>query len=481
MDAIRNLDLPSVGIPEERHKVRLLGLYEQRQPGMMMQRIKFSGGRLELAQWRTIAELARRLAPGEPLRLTTRQNIEFHGIKIEAMPELQRALADAGLSVVGACGDTIRAVTVDPESGLSPDSYDLGPLAELIHDHAQSQPDAFSLPRKFKISLSGSPEGKARPYINDVGLVANEDGTLRAVVAGSLGAVPSPGIVFHERLTVDEILPFVMAALRLFAAEGDRANRARARFRHVRERMGNEAFLQALQLLFVEEKGKEHPAAAAPLRQSGPPRPAVRLSLPGGTLRAEDALALVDLAERRDGILRIGLEHDLWLFGIPVEELPERLRTWVAAPNAIACPGSLLCQKGIVETGQALDMVRAAVPANSGLFVAISGCPNGCTHPAIADIGFFGRLKKIGATQFTHYRLLAGGGGGRNPKLAIQLHEAVPLEQVGVVAAWLAGEWNKARQGGCDRFTNFVERERKRLIAELHLLIEKSKKSEKES
>ena len=431
------LDFSRMGLPAEQRQVRLLGLYEQPQEGLLMQRIKFHGGRLELAQWRVVAELAQRLAPNEPLRLTTRQNIEFHGITAEALPVLQRGLEEAGLSVIGACGDTIRAVTVDPESGLAPGSYDLGPLAELIHDYAQIYPEAFSLPRKFKISLSGSPEGKARPAINDVGLVADEDGTFRVIVAGSLGASPSPGILYPARLSMNEVLPFIMAALRLFAAEGDRANRSRARFRHVRERLGNAAFLNALDLLFAEEKGKPHPALPAPARHTGPALPALRLSLPEGLLPPGDLLALIEVAAQRGAIVRIGLEHDLWIFGLPVEDLPQSFRPWAAAPTAIACPGALLCQKGIVETEAALALVHAAMPEGGSLMVAISGCPNGCTHPAVADIGFLGRSKKIGDVSRPHYRLLAGGGGGKTPEAGARIAQgraAGPSRRGGGVA-----------------------------------------------
>lgn len=458
---------PCAALPAEGPKVRLLGLYNQRQEGLLMQRLKITGGRLTLAQWRRAAEVALRFTPAQPLSVTTRQDIELHGLAPENVPALQRALADSGVSTVGACGDSVRAVTVDPLSGLIPGSYDVAALAAAIHAHGQSIPGAFALPRKFKTAVSGSPDAAARPFINDLGLVANGDGTFRAVVAGNLGVKPSLGVVAYERLALSEVLPLVSALIRLFAAEGDRQNRSRARLRYVRERLGEDAFRQQLDALFQEEKSKPHPAAPAPVRYDGPARPIVRLGLPNGCLEPQAALALIEVAERRGAELRIGFDHDLFTAGLELAELPDSLRPLAAAPRVIACPGATSCQKAVTETAGAAAQLREAIPADSGLLAAVSGCPNGCSHAGVADIGLIGRLKTVGGVQRTHYRFLCGGGYGVTTALAVELHPALPLERVGAAAYWLASQWRADSGASGASFAAFVARERERLAAGL--------------
>jgi sulfite reductase beta subunit-like hemoprotein len=463
---------PCEAVPAEGAQARLLGLYPQRQEGLLMQRLKIIGGRLTLAQWRRAAEAALRFTPGIPLHLTTRQDIELNFLRPEDVPALHRALAEEGITTVGACGDTVRAVTVDPLSGLERGSYDLAPLAEVIHTHLQSLPGVFALPRKFKVSLSGSPQGGGRPYINDIALVANTDGTFRAIVAGSLGARPNTGIAAYERVELKDVLALVTAAARLHASESDRQNRSRARLRHVRERLGDAAFLKRLDELFQEEKTKAQPAVPALQQYQGASQPVLWLAAPSGNLDPRDALALIEAAGQRGATLRIGLEHDLVVDGLTRAELPESLRALTETAPVITCPGAHTCSRGITETRGAAAQLSKAIPGASGILAAVSGCPNGCTHPAVAGLGLVGRLKTINGEQRPHYRLLAGGGQGETAELAIELHGAVPLERVGEAAEWLLQEWTNARHGAEERLADFVRRERERLSAQLKELIE---------
>ncbi|HSV27203.1 MAG TPA: hypothetical protein VLH60_04850, partial [Sedimentisphaerales bacterium] len=91
---------------------KLQGAYPQKQDGLFMQRVKVLGGRITWHQWRTVARLAALYTPGTPLHLTTRQNIEFHNVAAADLPAIQRQLGDAGLSMLGAGGDSVRNITV---------------------------------------------------------------------------------------------------------------------------------------------------------------------------------------------------------------------------------------------------------------------------------------------------------------------------------------------------------------------------------
>ena len=222
-----------------------------------MQRVRVLGGRLKARQWRVLGELADRFTPAAPLHLTTRQDLEFHDLTASAIPQLQAALAEAGLSGAGACGDTARNITICPCAGTG-DRPELWQLAQAILSAMQAHPQMWYLPRKFKVGLSCSADcGQA--WIQDVGLVArpaDRSWALQVIAAGSLGIVPSAGIEIIPDLPADQVVTFVLAAMELFAKHGDRQNRRRARLRHVRQRFGDELFARMLREQFLAQAAR---------------------------------------------------------------------------------------------------------------------------------------------------------------------------------------------------------------------------------
>ncbi|MFW6159462.1 MAG: hypothetical protein ACOC8E_08905 [Planctomycetota bacterium] len=232
----------------------LLGIYDQRQEGLHMQRVKVHAGRISSGRLRALAAIAREHTPDYPIHLTTRQDVELHGVRPEDIPAVHHALADVGLTTVGACGDSLRNLTACPASGLLPGTYDLTDLVDELRAAGESLPFIRDMPRKFKISVSGCEEACARPWINDLGLVGGPHGRFRAIFAGSLGRRPGTGIELYDSLEPAELIPLAVAALRLFNAEGDREHRSKARSRHVRERIGDQAFAERIGELFGREK-----------------------------------------------------------------------------------------------------------------------------------------------------------------------------------------------------------------------------------
>ena len=455
---------PCESLPESAREARLLGLYPMRREGLLMQRIKACGGRLTPQQWKAVAELAMRYTPEFPLHLTTRQDLEFHGLKPADVAAVQKGLHEAGITTVGACGDTLRNVTVCPGCDRAPG---LMLLAAAIRKEVCRLPWIFDMPRKFKISLSGCSKACAYPWINDLGLIANPDGTLQAVFGGSLGPRPATGILCYEKLSGDEVVSLALAALRLFEAEGDRGNRLKARLRHVRERLGDETFRALLEKRFHEEKAKPHASVDVPAKCNSPALAPLRLHVPHGDIAASEILQLVSILEVRGGALHIGFNHDIILFGIEPVELPPEWERRLGAPCVLACPGAHLCERGIAETWDVADAVREALPKRCELMVAVGGCPNNCVRSAVADIGLLGRIKKVDGQNRSCYRLLAGGGRGCTPALAHPLHPAVPKKRVGEVISWLVSEWSDASPDGTLLFGDFIVKEKERLSRQL--------------
>ena len=454
---------PCAALPESPAEARLLGIYPQRQDGLFMQRVKVPEGRIGVGAWQGLALLAQRYTPEYPLHLTTRQDIELHGVRPEDLPAVQQGICELGLTSVAACGDSLRNITVCPENGFRRGTWDVSELAEAIRGYAESLPWIRSLPRKFKVSLSGCPEACGRPWINDLGLAANPQGQFRAVLAGSLGSKPNLGLLVSEDLEVGEVLPLVAAALKLFYAEGDRTKRTRARLRHVRERLGDEAFRQRIDELFREEKDATFPRQPHLRRVDRETPLQARLRLPLGDVEPEAAIELGAAVETAGAELRLGLEHDLFVFGATPLGLSPALEAMTGGPSVVACPGTAWCTRAVADSRGAALRIRDAIPGAAGLALAVSGCPNNCPQAAVADVGLVGRVQRRGDERVECFRLLVGGGKGQTPVLARQLHAAVPAEKVHEAAAWLTQEYRQARQAGSLSFADFVSGEFDRL------------------
>ncbi len=223
------------------------GIYGQRQGGHnQMVRIKFPYGSVTAGQLERLADISERYSRGWG-HLTTRQNVQFHYVQLESVPDLLRDLAEVGLTTREACGDTVRNVMGCHLAGACPfEVLDISPWAEATFRHFLHHPYAQRLPRKFKINFSGCATDCGQAMFNDVGVVAVArpcaDGTVepgfRVFVAGGLGANPHPAQALEEFTRREELLPTIEAVLRTFDHFGNRDNKLRARLKWVVDAIG---------------------------------------------------------------------------------------------------------------------------------------------------------------------------------------------------------------------------------------------------
>lgn len=439
-DAKRDL-FPCSAIPDQPPDARLVGLYPQVQEGRWMQRLKIPGGRLTGEQWRTLAGIARRFTPTAPLHLTTRQDVEIHDLTAEQVPAVQEIVDRSGVSCLGACGDTLRNLTICPCSGVRPGSVDLGPLARQIRQRLEGLPGIYSLPRKFKIMLACGPDC-GQPWINDLGLVAERrqgQWGFGVLVAGSLGARPGTGIVWKDWVPTADVLPLVLAALRVFEAHGDRENRRKARLRHVRQRVGDEAFLALLDeaLAGVRGEGSYDPPDLPEAEGTFPA--SAMLTFANGDVSAAAAEALAELADREDLRVRIANHHRVIVFGADRAAVAAAVGAQAALGEAakpqaavVACPGKRWCSRALTHTNELADRIRAEAgdALAPGATVCISGCPNGCSHAGVADIGLTGGLAGGKEDRREVFHLLTGGGMGRTNVLAERVASGLSADEV---------------------------------------------------
>jgi len=430
---------PCTASDADNNRLKLSGVYAQRQKGLWMQRIKIQGGMLEPEDWRTLAELARIYTPGTPLLLTTRQCIEFHNITLEQLPELQRQLARSGFSGQGACGDTLRNITLCPGSGLCPDSADFTAAAAATRQALESFEDVYRLPRKFKISFSGCERHCAQPFINDLGFSAQVRGssiTIKLFGAGSLGARPETGIELISDISAEHIPALALAALRVFNSHGNRTNRRKARLRHIRQELGDEAFITLLKNEYAACKTQAAPGPPVPLSESAM-QPAAQIKIPCGLLTPEHAEAIAEILIQTNACARIQNHHSIEFFSAnraavcaTLHENPV-LKQLHGGPDIVACPGTTYCSQAIVDTHAAEKALRAHLPSSYTTPIRISGCPNGCSHATIGPIGLSGRTQKDTAGKPVEgFQVLIGGRLGQQSGCARKLKAFVPTSEI---------------------------------------------------
>src|SRR5215510_9078269 len=160
--------------PDEWRAFRLVrGTYGQRQTGdFQMLRVKVPQGVLTGDQLNALAEVgdkySRRFG-----HITTRQNIQFHFVKLHDVEPAMRRLEEAGLTTREACGNSVRNITACPYAGVAKDErFDVTPYADGLTRFLLRHRLSSTLPRKFKIAFEGCAEDHIATAINDLGFRA---------------------------------------------------------------------------------------------------------------------------------------------------------------------------------------------------------------------------------------------------------------------------------------------------------------------
>ncbi len=245
------------------------GIYGQRQGGHnQMVRVRIPYGRVDPAQLDMMGHLAETYSRGWG-HITTRQNIQFHFVQLEQIPDFMRDLASVGMTSREACGDTNRNVQGCHLAGACPhEVLDITAWAQATNDHFLRNPLVQRLPRKFKINFSGCDTDCGQAMFNDVGVIATsrtlDDGTIepgfRVFVAGGLGANPHPALALEEFTPRERLLETIEAILRVFSNHGNRDNKLRARMKWLVDTMGWE----------TPEVDETDPKAAKKAADAGP-------------------------------------------------------------------------------------------------------------------------------------------------------------------------------------------------------------------
>lgn len=407
--------------PDDFKKFRLQnGVYGIRgSQDLHMIRVKIRFGELSPAQLEALADIAEDFTPFKSCHITTRQDVQFHNVRRQQVPEVMLRIARCGLTTREACGNTVRNVTACPYAGVAPDEvFDVTPYADALSLHLLRNPINQNLPRKFKIAFEGCPEDHARTPIHDLGCVAavkETDGKLqrgfRIYVGGGLGAQPRSAELLEDFTPVDKLIATAEAVIRVFDRHGERrperTHRMRARLKFLIKAWGFEKLRREILIerraLLATVSGlsgyQVHAADEAPptvlFHASVAPRVdhyvrfkrwietntfaqkqegwhAVTVRCPLGDISAAGLRRVADIARRYcGGRIRTTISQNLLLRWVPERALAvihqELTEAGLASTDAnriadiTRCPGADTCQLAITHS-------RGLAEALAGLF-----------------------------------------------------------------------------------------------------------------
>ena len=216
------------------------GLYLQLHAYML--RIAIPYGVLSPRQLRQLAMIGRRWDRGYG-HFTTRQNLQFHWVKLIDVPEILSALADVEMHCIQTSGNCVRNVTADPFAGAVNDELeDPRVWCEVLRQWSTLHPEFSWLPRKFKIAVSGAAEDRAATAFHDIGLriVRGREGRngFRVLVGGGMGRTPYVGQEIRPFLERQHLLSYIESILRVYNLYGRRDNLNKARIKILVNQLG---------------------------------------------------------------------------------------------------------------------------------------------------------------------------------------------------------------------------------------------------
>ena len=504
-------------IPFQQYRLRE-GTYGQRQEDSQMVRVKIPAGMVTGHQLDALGDIAQQYTPLGKGHITTRENIQYHHMKLEEAAEAKWRLAQVGLTSREACGNTVRNVITCPMGGICKNEvFDVTPYLAAYCRYFVRKPFAQNMPRKWKTSFSPCASDCAVAPMHDLGFVAAiKDGKkgFRMYVGGGTSIMPREAPVLYEFVPVEEFLRVSEAALRVFNASDElRKNRMMARVKVLVDRIGMDAFREKVEAELKQEWAKEPinpedywlpeyeevpPALESPnghypgngdagflawrLTNAKPQRQAgyyaAYTKVPSGDLSADQFYALARLTRQYgNGVIRLDFEQNLvfrWVSGDNLYPLWNELREVGLGEagvheitDVVTCPGTDSCKLGITASMGAGRALRGTLiemdtqdPLIKGMHVKVSGCPNGCGRHHLASIGFQGAaIKGDGGNQVPSYEVYVGGyfEDGDDFQYARRVTTKVPAKRAPEAMQRIIGFYEKERQEN-EAFHKFVNR-----------------------
>lgn len=451
-------------------RLKWLGIfYRPVTPGKFMLRLRIPNGILDSQKIRVLADIIQRYGDDGTADITTRQNLQLRGIRLEDIPEIFSKLKSVGLTSIQSGMDNVRNLTGSPVAGIDPDELiDTRVMNQKVQDMITNYGEgnyAFTnLPRKFNIAIEGARDNSIHAELNDLAFVpAYKNGVLgfNVLVGGYLSAQRcAESISMGVWLPADDedVVNLCRAILTVYsktgAQEGLRENRGKARLMWLIEKWGLDKFRAEIEQEFgkpladaspedeITQDKKDH-LGVHPQKQPG--YSYVGLHIPMGRLDAEKMFELARLAEvYGNGEIRLTVEQNAIIPYIK----DENIDTFLTEPlleqftinpstltrSVISCTGARYCNFAIIETKQrALKLAQELdqeLDIPHRVRIHWTGCPNSCGQAQAGDIGLMGTKVRKDGQAVEGAKIFLGGQVGKDAKLGSLFDKGVACDDL---------------------------------------------------
>lgn len=445
---------------DERRKQKLEPAYS------FMIRVRLPGGTATPEQWIAMDDISNNYA-NQTLKLTTRQTFQFHGILKRNLKTSMKKINESVLDTIAACGDVNRNTMCNPNPYQSHIHKEINDYATKISDHLLPKTNAYHeiwldgekvldsseeiepmygkkyLPRKFKIGIALPPSNDIDVYSQDIGLIGIvEDETLvgfNVTVGGGMGMThgntdtyPQVGRLagFVPKEQVVDVCEKILTIQRDY---GNRENRKNARFKYTVDRLGVDKVVEELNSRLgweIEEARDfefEHNGDRLGWIEGDEGVWNYTLFIQNGRVKdTEDyqlKTALRKIAETHTGDFRLSPNQNLIIANVTPEK-KEEIQSLIdqygltdgknytgLRRNSMACVAFPTCGLAMAESERYLpsliskieDLLDEAGVDDEEITIRMTGCPNGCARPALAEIAFIGKAPG-------KYNMYLGGG-----------------------------------------------------------------------
>ena len=477
-----------------------------------MIRIRVPGGVATPQQWLETDRLATEFANGT-IKLTTRQAFQFHGIIKSNLKRTIAEINQVAMDTIAACGDVNRNVMCNPNPYLSKIHAQALKVAQDISTHLTPQTRAYHeiwldgekvesteedfepiygktyLPRKFKITVAVPPSNDVDIYANCLSFIAVvEAGELvgyNVAVGGGMGSTHGNEATYPRIADVigfcrpDQVVDVAEKVVLVQRDFGDRTDRKHSRFKYTVDDYGPDWILAKLNEYLGYELGSvrefvfEDNGDRYGWVEDDNGNSHLTLFISGGRVLDTPSYpmrtGLREIAKVHDGDFRLTANQNLIIanvspanrpaiekllaeYGIKDSHLKSALRL-----NSMACVALPTCGLSLAEAERYLPTLITELEESleenglrhDAITIRMTGCPNGCARPFIAEIGFVGR----GPAAYNVYL----GGGFAGQRLSKLYRENLPADKIKPLLAPIFARYAKERNEG-ERFGDFCIR-----------------------
>lgn len=415
-----------------------------------MIRVAIPGGVLQPEQYLALDRLADQLG-NATLRITTRQAIQFHGVRKGGLKPLIQVLNQHLLTSLSACGDVVRNVVACPAPFSDRQRAEISQYAKALSDRLKPKSRAYYeiwldgekaasleeveplygqayLPRKFKIAFAFPGDNCVDVYTQDIGIVPwLEKDALKGftlLVGGGLGqshgAKDTHPVLAKPLTTIkpEQLFEVVEAIVRVQRDHGRRDERKLARMKYLVEAWGLERFKAEVERYLGYSLPEAQPLTwqcaddHLGWHEQGNGQLFFGLFVENGRVKDHLRVAIREVVKRLNPEIRLTPQQNILFTNIQPSdqatleailrehgvELPGRIP--LVVQQAMACPALPTCGLAITESERVMpqvireiDTLLSRLDLQTGPIphVRMTGCPNGCARPYTAEIGLVGR------------------------------------------------------------------------------------------